>query len=178
MQFVTVTQLVEAGEADKLYNLCSKFPYNSRCEGYEVPVSLENRSGKKAKCLLSTNEKTKDCKVNITDNQLTFYVETGDNMTVLDGEKNTKQVSIPFKTIKSLSYSEKKKTDVGAVIAFGLWGLLAKKKTSTISIRFQEELEETRQQQVIFVTRRSIGRKMRQDLEEKTGVVVDLLDIN
>ena len=177
IQFVAVTKLVRAEESDKLYNLCSKFPYNSQCKDYKAPIPLDKRPGKKARCLLSSNQKAKKCKVNLTEDSINFYFETGDGMAVLDGKKDTKKMGISFKTIKSLSYSEKKKTDVGAVLAFGLWGLLAKKKTSTISIRSQQEIDETKQQQAVFVTRRSLGRKMRQELENKTGITVDLLDI-
>ncbi|MDJ0674634.1 MAG: hypothetical protein QNJ36_04410 [Calothrix sp. MO_167.B42] len=177
IQFAAGTKLVQAGEADKLYNLCSKFPYNSQCQDYKVPIPLDKRPGNKARCLLSGNEKAKNCKVNLTEDSVNFYFETGDSIAVLDGQKGTKKVGISFNKIKSLSYSEKKKTDVGAVLAFGLWGLLAKKKTSTISIRFQQEVEETKQQQAVFVTRRSMGRKMRQELEKKTDLTVDLLDI-
>jgi len=177
IQFVAGTKLVRAEENDKLYNLCSKFPYNSQCKGYKAPIPLDKRPGKKVKCLLSGNPKTNKCKVNLTEDSINFYFEAGDGMAILDGKKDTKKMGISFKTIKSLSYSEKKKTDVGAVLAFGVWGLLAKKKTSTISIRFQQQVEETKQQQAVFVTRRSIGRKMRQELERKADITVDLLDI-
>ena len=109
--------------------ICCKFPFNSECKGYKatVPVSLDTRPGKKAKCLFSGDEKGKSCKVDVTNEQVKFYLEFGKGLDALEVEKNTKEVIIPMKTIKSFSYSEKKKIDVGAALAFGVWGLLAKR---------------------------------------------------
>ena len=82
-----------------------------------------------------------------------------------------------MKTIKSLSYSEKSKIDVGAVLALGVWGLLAKKKRSTIAIRYQDEAEAS-QKQVMFVTGRKKGRKIRQKLEQQTGLAADFFNVD
>ena len=179
IEFATVSQFVRAGEVDNLYKFCSKFPLNSRCEGYEAKasISLDNRPGKKAKCVFSGEEKGKGCKVNVTDEQVKLYFEIGKGLDVLEGEKDTKEVVIPMKTIKSFSYSEKKKIDVGAVLALGVWGLFAKKKRSTMAIRYQEEAE-TSQKQVVFVTGRKNGRGIRQKLELQTGLVADIFSVD
>ena len=41
-----------ADDSEDLFQLCSKFPFNSRCEGYDAPIPLDNRLGEEAKCLL------------------------------------------------------------------------------------------------------------------------------
>ncbi len=179
MQFVTVAEVVRAAEVDNLQSFCSKFPFNSKCEGYEATaaIPLDNRPGEKAKCLFTGEEKGKGCKINVTDEQVNFYFEIGKDLDILEGEKDTKEVVIPMKTIKSLSYSEKKKIDVGAVLALGVWGLFAKKKRSTMGIRYQSEAE-TSQKQVVFVTGRKKGRIIRQKLELKTGLAADIFNVD
>lgn len=179
MQFATLSEVVQATEVDNLQSICSKFPSNSECGGYKAtsPISLDTRPGEKAKCLFTGEEKGKGCKVDLTDDQVKLYFEIGERLDVLGGEKNTQEIVIPMKTIKSFSYSEKSKTDVGAVIAFGVWGLLAKQKRSTIAIRYEGEAEAS-QKQVVFVSGRKNGRQIRQKLELQTGLVADILDID
>ena len=179
MQFATLSEVVRAREIDDLQSFCSKFPFNSECKGYKAtaPISLDTRPGKKAKCLFSGDEKGKGCKVDVTNDLVKLYFETGKGLDVLEGEKNTKEVVIPMKTIKSLSYSEKSKIDVGAVLALGVWGLLAKRKRSTIAILYQEEVEAS-QKQVMFVTGRKKGRKIRQKLEQQTGLAADFFNVD
>ncbi|MGK7948881.1 MAG: hypothetical protein AB4368_08780 [Xenococcaceae cyanobacterium] len=123
-------------------------------------------------------------KVLLTEQLLTFYVETGKGINVLDGAKDTKEIAFPIKAIESFSYSEKKKTDVGAVIAFGLLGLLSQKKTSTFNIHFNpiEKTEEVKTTEIlpsraIFVVKRKVGRTMRKDIEQQTNLVADIIDI-
>ncbi|MDJ0633549.1 MAG: hypothetical protein QNJ34_10210 [Xenococcaceae cyanobacterium MO_188.B29] len=164
-----------------LFNLCSKFPLNSKCKGYEAPISLKSRPGEQAQCIVSGQEKAEKCKVNITDESLKFYMETGKELSILDDSKDTKELVIPLTVVDSFSYSEKKKTDIGAVLALGVWGLFAKKKTSTFNFRLepQEEAEEKIiPQQVVFVVQRKLGREMRENLEEKIGVPAEILDID
>lgn len=179
MQFVSLSQVVRAGEVDNLQSFCSKFPFNSKCEGYEAKaaVSLDTRPGNKAKCLFSGDEKGKGCKVNVTDDLVKLYFEIGKELDVLEGEKDTQEVVIPMKTIKSLSYSEKSKIDVGAVLALGVWGLFARKKRSTMRIRYQEEAQAS-VKQVVFVTGRKNGRKIRQKLELQTGLAADIFNVD
>ena len=189
LSLVVPTKLGQASEADELFSLCSKFPYNSKCQDYTPPIPLQNCSGEKALCLLNNQVETEKCKVLLTEEFLTFYVETGKGITVLDGAKDTQEFKFPLRELESFSYSEKKKTDVGAVIAFGLMGLLAQKKTSTFNLYFQQT-ETTAEvttaetttatklpKRAIFVIKRKIGRQMRQDLEQKTNLVADILDL-
>lgn len=189
-QFSLATNLVQAKAGDDLFSLCSKFPYNSKCKGYEAPIPLENRSGEKAQCLTSSQEKTEKCKVNITEESMTFYLETGDGLSTLEGAKDTTELIIPLTAVKSFSYSEKNKTNIGAVLAFGVWGLLSKKKTSTFNFRLEtQEMQETQEtqetpeetvipQQAVFAVKRDVGRKTRRFLEETIGQPAELLDID
>ncbi|WP_299485471.1 hypothetical protein [Acaryochloris sp. IP29b_bin.137] len=135
--------LALAREQDDLYQLCSRFPLNSRCDGYKVPISLKTREGEKAKCLLNGAEKAKACKVVLTENALSAYIESGDRLKVLGNARNTTQISIPLATIRSFNYSEKSKINVGAVLALGVWGLLAKNRTATFGIQYSPEMTET-----------------------------------
>lgn len=185
LTFIMPTELSgQASEADELFSLCSKFPYNSKCKDYTLPIPLKNRSGEEALCLLGNQEESEKCKVLLTEELLTFYVETGKGINVLDGAKDTKEIAFPLNAIESFSYSEKKKTDVGAVIAFGLLGLLSQKKTSTFNIHFNqiERTEEVKTTELlplraIFVVKRNMGRTIRKDIEQKTNLVADILDI-
>ena len=167
-----------------LFNLCSKFPLNSKCKNYEAPIPLENRVGEQAQCLFSGQEKPEKCKVNITDSSLEFYTETGEGLNVLEGDKDTQELIIPLTAIESFSYSEKKKTDVGAVLALGVWGLFAQKKTSTFNFRLEpkeeiiEEGESAIPNQAVFLIKRSTGREMRQNLEQQIGMAAEILDID
>ena len=43
--------LAQEAETD-LFNLCSKFPQNSKCKNFDAPMALENRDGEKASCQL------------------------------------------------------------------------------------------------------------------------------
>ena len=184
LSLIAPIELIQANEADRLFSLCSKFPHNSKCKNYQAPIPLKSRSGEEALCLFPNQEEAEKCKVLLTEELLTFYVETGKALTVLEGAKNTQESSFAVSEIKSFSYSEKKKTDIGAVIAFGLWGLLAKKKTSTFNIYFEptettEEVNATEKlpKKALFIVKRKIGREMRQDIEQKTNLVADILDI-
>ncbi|MEQ9620928.1 hypothetical protein [Coleofasciculus chthonoplastes] len=42
---LTASRPAQANPEVDIYTLCTKFPLNSRCEGYEPPVSLKQRSG-------------------------------------------------------------------------------------------------------------------------------------
>lgn len=176
IQPVIVSKPTQAGESEELYNLCAKSPYNSRCKDYVAPVALKNRTGENARCLIDAEEKASDCKVTLEDEQLLLYVEIGDSLSVLEGEKDTKEVVVPLKLIQSLSYSEDSKVDIGSVLAFGVLGLLDKKEISTFNISFQEE-EEKPLQRMTVVLDRKIGREMRQQLQQKNGLTVEILNV-
>ncbi|MDJ0537093.1 MAG: hypothetical protein QNJ70_32200 [Xenococcaceae cyanobacterium MO_207.B15] len=185
LTFIMPTQLSgQASEVDELFSFCSRFPHNSKCKDYTAPIPLKNRSGEEVLCLLGNQEELEKCKFLLTEKLLTFYVETGKGINVLDGAKDTKEVTFPINALESFSYSEKKKTNTGLVIAFGLFGLLSNKKTSTFNLHFKqiETIEEVKTTELlprraIFVVKRKIGREIRKDIEQKTNLVADILDI-
>jgi hypothetical protein len=65
---------VQALESEDLYRLCSQFPHNAQCKGYEAPVPLEKRPGKMAACVVKLPEsETKGaCKVQVEDAEITL----------------------------------------------------------------------------------------------------------
>ncbi|MEO0771368.1 MAG: hypothetical protein AAFY72_18435, partial [Cyanobacteria bacterium J06649_4] len=89
------------------YHLCSRYPHNTQCEGYEIPVPLDNRDGVEGICKLEIEQTPVEdtCKVEVTETAVNIYVETGDNIRFLDGERGTKTVRVPIDSISSLSYS-------------------------------------------------------------------------
>ena len=89
-----------AQEVD-LFDLCSKFPQNSKCENFEAPIPLSTRAGEEASCqlLLGNFAKNAACRINFTDNTLTFYQEQGDKIEQLNDERLTIEYSIPLSQI-------------------------------------------------------------------------------
>ena len=71
---------------EETYRLCSKFPHNSKCEGIEAPVSLEEREGGKTFCQIrwSDIQKLQACKFIVQDNTIKVYLETGKKLNLLD----------------------------------------------------------------------------------------------
>ena len=87
----------------ELYNLCSKFPLNSRCrgEGRFLPILLADRPGHQAQCALFLNQARElaPCKVEIDNEGLTIYreiaLESGDR----NNQGGTQEIKIPFRNI-------------------------------------------------------------------------------
>ncbi|MBD2459449.1 pentapeptide repeat-containing protein [Oscillatoria sp. FACHB-1407] len=85
-------------ELRELYELCSRFPHNSRCEGVDIPVVLDQRSGVEVKCLfdLGYDDQSGNCKIDITERGLTVYVERGEPIELLNNQRATTELQIPF----------------------------------------------------------------------------------
>jgi hypothetical protein len=62
-------------DGEKLYQLCSRFPLNSQCQGYETPISLDNRLGKTGDCIFKNNdvENRGLCKITVNEAGITIY---------------------------------------------------------------------------------------------------------
>ncbi|MBD2459441.1 pentapeptide repeat-containing protein [Oscillatoria sp. FACHB-1407] len=88
----------------ELYELCSRFPFNSRCEGVSVPIPLERRSGTRIICSLELNSpaESEQCRLAIADNNLTLYIEVGDRISLLDNQRATEEITIPLSNIFAL----------------------------------------------------------------------------
>jgi len=96
----SLAQDEEVNLAD-LYRLCSRFPYNSKCKGFEIPITLKNREGNKASCQLRNGnyKKNSACKVNFTEDSLIFYQEQGSKIEELDDERISIEYIVPFEKI-------------------------------------------------------------------------------
>ncbi len=98
----TVVTVGKGRETD-LYSICSKFPYNSLCKGFDVeqPVALQERPGEEARCsFISLNiEQFSRCKVNATENGLALYLEQGEPLEILDEQLTTREVIIPVEDV-------------------------------------------------------------------------------
>lgn len=92
----------------ELYNLCSQFPMNSRCRGFNVPIPLEQRSGYEAECLFqfSETERNGDCKVAVTNEGLSVYLEQGEPLELLDNQRPSRELKIPANQILALGYQQ------------------------------------------------------------------------
>ncbi|MEL6780151.1 MAG: hypothetical protein AAFO06_23205 [Cyanobacteria bacterium J06597_16] len=128
---------------DDLFQLCSSFPYNSQCEGYEVPIPLDNRDGEAAKCLLSGADEAVGCKVLLGEDTLTAYIEFGEPITALGDQRGSSEMSFPLSAMESFEYSEDSRINVGAVVLLGLPGLFVKDKTASFNVRYISAAVET-----------------------------------
>lgn len=174
----------QASEEVDRYTLCSRFPLNSRCEGYEAPVSLKQRSGDEGFCSLISGEidLSGKCKVVITDDKITAYLEEGKGLEVLDGKKPTQTINIVLSDIVNMNYQNYKKTNVGRLVGntllFGLLGAVFTNpdKLSQIEIGFNEKLvsKEPGSKTFSVVADRDIGVELRAKLERLTGIFAEV----
>lgn len=133
----TFTAPAAKAEERSLHSLCSKFPLNSRCEGYEVQLPLAQRPGELGQCVLITGvtRQEENCRAELTESGLNVYVETGDPLDFLEEERATRAVAIPFENVVSLDYLEYQRRDrEAATIGWALFGLLG----SAIGSAFNE----------------------------------------
>ncbi|MBE9069978.1 pentapeptide repeat-containing protein [Leptolyngbya cf. ectocarpi LEGE 11479] len=88
---------------DELYKLCSSFPFNSRCEGFEAPIPLDDREGTQVNCGLDLSQvdASGDCRLLIEGNTLVVYAEEGDPIEPLDNQKGSREIRLPFDQIYS-----------------------------------------------------------------------------
>ncbi|GAB1542511.1 hypothetical protein NUACC21_51850 [Scytonema sp. NUACC21] len=124
--FFAVPSQAENREQE-FYNLCSKFPHNSRCQGYDVPVPLENRPGDRGECSVLSDDierTSSSCKVAITSARLVAYLEKGKELEVLGNKRDTQEVTISYGQIVSMDYLEFHKDNFEVSSGFGLLGLL------------------------------------------------------
>lgn len=105
--------------AQEIYNFCSKFPLNSRCEGIGKPISLKDRNGKEVICNFTFNpgmfkqlqrnsvlddvlglknlgvKQPGGCKLlTSNDGSLTIYQEQGEKIELLEDRKTTSETKI------------------------------------------------------------------------------------
>ncbi|MBU7581898.1 MAG: hypothetical protein KAF91_03135 [Nostoc sp. TH1S01] len=176
-------------DGKELYQLCSSFPLNSQCKDYEVPIPLDNRSGKKADCIFKNNEKETRgiCKIDVTEKGITIYQETGKKLEIINDKKSTRTIQIQPTSVSKIEYREDEKANVEGkivnTILFGVAGLLftPNQKISEIQINYTlTTSQDTSQEQQnvdslrIFVGR-GTGREMRSQLEKITGLRAEII---
>ncbi|MBX2865232.1 MAG: pentapeptide repeat-containing protein [Leptolyngbyaceae cyanobacterium MAG.088] len=90
---------------DELYKLCSSFPFNSQCEGFEASIPLDDRDGTQVNCGLDLSQvdASGNCRILLEDNTLIVYAEEGDPIEPLDNQKGSREIRIPFSQIFSKS---------------------------------------------------------------------------
>jgi hypothetical protein len=168
-------------DGKKLYQLCSRFPLNSQCQGYETPVALDDRTGKMGDCIFKNNEVESRglCKITVNDTGITIYQETGEELEIINSKKSTRTVQITPTSVGRIQYREDEKGNTGAkvvnTILFGVAGLLLtpNKKISEIEFDYSTTPQDTSKEQSVNSLRvfvgRETGREMRSHLEKITG---------
>lgn len=144
----TVVPAALALSEDELYTFCSQYPYNTQCEGYEIPIPLSSRTGEEGICALNMpgTALTDRCKVLSGEESLTVYVEQGEAIAPLDGERRTAEFSIDLNSITALTYREDESVNRERLVAntflFGILGavLTQPDKISQMNIQFGNEL--------------------------------------
>ena len=168
-----------AEEEVDIYTLCSKFPLNSRCQGYQIPVPLEERSGDLGECSLKTGETTKegDCKVLLTDQKITIYMEEGEELEILKGQKTTREYNISIKDITALSYKKESRTPtsrrVRNFLLFGVVGaaLTRPDKLAQIDIGFTDSSQnQPVANTMTLLLKRDTGTTLKDRLIQLTGI--------
>ena len=168
------------------YVLCAKSPLNSVCQPYHLnPVALKDRPGEKVlgcQFKVEKNEIKGPCKYSIESENLVAYIEEGQELESLKGEKPTRMISVSTNKIAKLFYKEdtmKNRPKLLSVIApppvrVARRALKKPKKVSIISVVFpiRKNVTQQRPQPAILtlVTKRKAGSTVRSQLEDTTGL--------
>jgi uncharacterized protein YjbI with pentapeptide repeats len=93
-------QAVERNQRE-LYILCTRSPYNSRCEGQDWPTLMDDRPGATSNCAFLRGEfdEMDTCKVNLEPTAVVIYREIGDPIPELEGQRDTIAIEIPVSQI-------------------------------------------------------------------------------
>ena len=97
----TLSPTATAQEEVDRFSFCSRFPQNSKCEGFEAPVPLESRSGEETSCQLAVGEHRDNskCKLNFGEDEIVFYQEQGDKIDQIDNKRASIEYIIPRENI-------------------------------------------------------------------------------
>ncbi len=166
----------EEMSAEERFNLCSAFPLNSRCEGYTAPVALKQRSGNEGVCKMQVGatETAGRCKILLTNELITVFVEEGDKLSLLDDERDTREISVGVGDVANLSYRETKKIDIVEFLFITWLEVFRPDKFSEITINFAETAQSD-VSSVTFITDREMGINIKSYLERSTGLFANIL---
>lgn len=179
--FVLINPLHSAESEVELYRFCSKFRFNSRCKGYEMPLSLEKRVGARGECSLKSNNlnltESTSCKGRISDGNLVMYLEKGKSLDFLDEQKATRELLIPLNKVITLDYSEYSRNNHNAFGNNGIIGLVIgsiaarQENLSEIEIGFTTPLapEVDHLEFLTFVTEKDLGLELQKQLKQLTS---------
>ncbi|MEL6938304.1 MAG: hypothetical protein AAFO84_03830 [Cyanobacteria bacterium J06598_1] len=131
---------------EEKFTLCSNYPHNSQCEGYDTPIPLSRREGEVGLCALNAaGVSVADvCKVGLSDTGLLAYVEVGESISLMDDQRRTQVYEIPTNSIVSITYSEDESVNSDRLVRntflFGIWGAAFTQpdKISQVEVGFVE----------------------------------------
>lgn len=175
--------MAEAGKppiGEDLYELCSSFPHNSQCNGYEIPIALADRPGQIGHCLFKEEkEQGGDCKVVAEESEITIYQEVEGKLKVLKDRSPTRIVKLTRSQIGRFEYRQDREDRTGArvlsTLAFGLPGLLMEPDRDISQFLLEYSLPTTDSVQKAgvrtwtFVVDRSAVPNVRSQLEKSVG---------
>lgn len=175
--------MAEAGKppiGEDLYQLCSSFPHNSQCNGYEIPIALADRPGQIGHCLFKEEkEQGGDCKVVAEESEITIYQEVEGKLKVLKDRSPTRIVKLTRSQIGRFEYRQDREDRTGArvlsTLAFGLPGLLMEPDRDISQFLLEYSLPTTDSAQKAgagmwtFVVDRSAVPNVRSQLEKSVG---------
>jgi hypothetical protein len=167
---------------EDLYELCSSFPHNSQCNGYEIPIALADRPGQIGRCLFKKEEEQEqgaDCKVVAEESEITIYQEVEGKLKVLKDRSPTRIVKLMRSQIGRFEYRQDREDRTGArvltTLAFGLPGLLMEPDRDISQFLLEYSLPTTDSAQKAgvgmwtFVVDRSAVPNIRSQLEKSVG---------
>ncbi|NEO34340.1 MAG: pentapeptide repeat-containing protein [Symploca sp. SIO3C6] len=98
-QVFSVGSHAQETNPNELYNFCSRFPLNPKCQGVDISPALENLAGELVDCSLALGDfqEFQKCKVLVTNEELTVYIEYG---------PGSKKMNFPLSRVFAIKYSE------------------------------------------------------------------------
>jgi hypothetical protein len=166
---------------EDLYQLCSSFPYNSQCNGYEIPIALADRPGQIGRCLFKEEEKEQggDCKVVGEESEITIYQEVEGKLKVLKDQSPTRVVKLTRPQMGRFEYRESTQDRTGervvSTLLIGLPGLLAVRDREISEFQLEYSLPTADSApkagagKWTFVVDRNVGLDVRSKLEKSVG---------
>lgn len=182
--FHGVAQATELS-SEKLYQLCSSFPYNSQCEGYTAPIALDDRPGEEGSCFWGPVEAEQggNCKLVTQADGITAYIEMGDELSVLGDRRSTQEVTVPYSQMQQLQYREFKQSNNGGravnTLLFGAIGFFATRDKPVVEVTVEYQPTSATEGSIVperlgLIFDRDTGASIRTHLEAKTDLTVGI----
>lgn len=177
VQGSSVSAQPQPANESTLTDLCSKTPSDSRCAGNRRAVALDDRPNESGACAILENKVKIDtvCKLAINGRTITVYYEVGEKLSSLDGRKASREFRIQSADIQALRYRETTKDNTTARLLLSVF--IRNKKTAEIAIDYRATAAsrvEPTPTTVVIVLRRKTGEKLREQLEQMTGLKAEV----